>query len=163
MRAMAARAKEFAGFCGQLAVGWVILDAGDAEAKGLLERSHRFMRTNFEPGRRFCSELDYQAQLDAWTDRANARTHRTTRAVPAARLAEERQRRPTDRAHHEHIAESPCCWVGAAARTAPPQPRVARARLRADDQRRFTHQRQGKAAEAPNRRVTGRLQAVRHG
>jgi DNA replication protein DnaC len=84
--------EEFAGFCGQLAVGWIILDAGDAEAKGLLERSHRFMRTNFEPGRRFCSALDYQAQLDAGTERANARTHRTTRAVPAERLAEERQR-----------------------------------------------------------------------
>ena len=73
-------------------VGWIILDAGDAEAKGLLERSHRFLRTNFEPGRRFCSELDYQLQLDAWTERANARMHRTTRAVPAERLAEERQR-----------------------------------------------------------------------
>jgi hypothetical protein len=55
--------EEFAGFCGQLAVGWLILDAGDAEAKGLLERSHRFMRTNFEPGRRFANHLDYQAQL----------------------------------------------------------------------------------------------------
>jgi hypothetical protein len=83
---------EFACFCGQLAVGWVILDAGDAEAKGLLERSHRFMRSNFEPGRIFANELDYQAQLDAWTDRANARTHRTIRAVPAERLAEERRR-----------------------------------------------------------------------
>jgi hypothetical protein len=84
--------EEFAGFCGRLAVGWIILAAGDAEAKGLLERSHRFMRTNFEPGRRFFSELDYQAQLDAWTERANSRVHRTTRAVPAERLAEERRR-----------------------------------------------------------------------
>jgi len=83
---------EFAGFCGQLAVGWVILDAGDAEAKGLLERSHRFLRTNFEPGRSFANELDYQAQLDAWSERANARIHRTTRAVPAERLREERGR-----------------------------------------------------------------------
>jgi transposase len=49
----------FAGFCGQLGVGWVILDAGDAQAKGLLERSHRFMRTNFEPGRRFANPLDF--------------------------------------------------------------------------------------------------------
>jgi hypothetical protein len=85
-------AEEFAAFCGQLAVGWVILDAGDAEAKGLLERSHRFMRSSFEPGRSFANQLDYQAQLDAWTDRANARTHRTTRAVPAERLGEERRR-----------------------------------------------------------------------
>ena len=84
--------EEFAAFCGQLALGWVILDPGDAEAKGLLERSHRFMRTSFEPGRSFANELDYQAQLDAWTERANARTHRTTRAVPAERLVEERRR-----------------------------------------------------------------------
>jgi hypothetical protein len=84
--------EEFACFCGQLPVGWVILAAGDAEAKGLLERSHRFMRSNFEPGRSFANELDYQDQLDAWTDRANARTHRTTRAVPAERLGEELRR-----------------------------------------------------------------------
>jgi transposase len=83
--------EEFAAFCGQLAVGWIILDPGDAEAKGLLERSHRFMRSNFEPGRSFCSELDFQAQLDGWTERANARTHRGIRAVPAERLQAERQ------------------------------------------------------------------------
>ena len=43
---------EFAGFCGRFGVGWIILDAADPQAKGVLERSHRFMRTNFEPGRR---------------------------------------------------------------------------------------------------------------
>jgi hypothetical protein len=83
---------EFAAFCGQLGVGWIILETGDAEAKGLLERSHRFMRSNFEPGRRFANHVDFQDQFDAWTDKANARTHRTIRAVPAERLAEERQR-----------------------------------------------------------------------
>jgi hypothetical protein len=36
--------------------------------------------------------LDYQAQLDAWTDRANGRTHPPMRAVPAERLAVERER-----------------------------------------------------------------------
>jgi transposase len=82
----------FAGFCGQLGVGWVILDAGDAQAKGVLERSHRFMRSNFEPGRRFANPLDFQDQLDGWCDRVNARVHRTTRAVPAERLVEERGR-----------------------------------------------------------------------
>jgi transposase len=82
----------FAGFCGQLEVGWVILDAGDAQAKGVLERSHRFMRTNFEPGRRFANPLDFQLQLDGWCDRVNGRVHRTIRAVPAERLAEERER-----------------------------------------------------------------------
>jgi transposase len=82
----------FAAFCGQLGVGWVILDAGDAQAKGLLERSHRFMRSNFEPGRRFANPIDFQLQLDAWCDRVNQRVHRTVRAVPAERLLEERPR-----------------------------------------------------------------------
>src|SRR3954447_131071 len=77
----------FAAFCGQLGVGWVILDAGDAQAKGVLERSHRFMRTNFEPARRFANPLDFQLQLDGWCDRVNRRGPRTIRAVPAERLA----------------------------------------------------------------------------
>ena len=83
---------EFAAFCGQLGVGWVILDAGDAQAKGVLERSHRFMRSNFLPGRRFANELDFQLQLDGWCDRVNQRVHRTVRAIPAERLVEERSR-----------------------------------------------------------------------
>ena len=83
---------EFACFCGQLEVGWIILDPGDAQAKGVLERSHRFMRTNFEPGRRFANPLDFQLQLDGWCDRVNQRVHRTIRAVPAERLLGERSR-----------------------------------------------------------------------
>jgi hypothetical protein len=83
---------EFAAFCGQLGVGWVILDAGDAQAKGALERSHRFMRSNFESGRRFANPTDFQLQLDGWCDRVNRRVHRTIRAVPIERLAEERER-----------------------------------------------------------------------
>ena len=82
----------FAAFCGQLEVGWVILEARDPQAKGQLERSHRFMRSNFEPGRVFANHLDYQDRLDAWTEKVNQRVHRTIRAVPAERLAEERGR-----------------------------------------------------------------------
>ena len=82
----------FASFCGQLGVGWVILDAGDAQAKGLLERAHRFMRTNFEPGRRFANPLDFQLQFDGWCEKVNARVHRSVRAVPAERLVEEQGR-----------------------------------------------------------------------
>jgi hypothetical protein len=82
----------FAGFCGQLAVGWVILEARDPQAKGALERSHRFMRTSFEPARSFANELDYQHQLDAWCDKVDGRVHRTTRAVVAERLVAERER-----------------------------------------------------------------------
>ena len=83
---------EFAAFCGQLEVGWVILEARDPQAKGALERSHRFMRSNFEPGRVFANHLDFQDRLDAWTVKANGRVHRTIRAVPAERLAEEKER-----------------------------------------------------------------------
>jgi hypothetical protein len=83
---------EFAAFCGQLGVGWVILDAGDAQAKGALERSHRFMRSNFLPGRTFANPADFQLQLDGWGDRVNRRVHRTIRAVPAERLVTERER-----------------------------------------------------------------------
>ena len=83
---------EFARFCGQLGVGWVILDAGDAQAKGVLERSHRFMRSNFESGRRFANPVDFQLQLDGWCDRVNRRVHRTIRAVPVERLLEECER-----------------------------------------------------------------------
>ena len=82
----------FAGFCGQLGVGWIILDRGDAQAKGALERSHRFMRTNFLPGRSFANPADFQLQLDGWCDRVNRRVHRTTRAVPVLRLAQEQAR-----------------------------------------------------------------------
>lgn len=82
----------FAAFCGRLEVGWVILAARDPQAKGALERSHRFMRSNFEPGRVFANHLDFQDRLDAWCAKANGRVHRTTRAVPADRLAEERSR-----------------------------------------------------------------------
>lgn len=83
---------EFAGFCGQLGVGWAILEAGDAQAKGALERSHRFMRSNFLPGRTFANPTDFQLQLDGWCDRVNRRVHRTIRAVPAERLVVERER-----------------------------------------------------------------------
>jgi transposase len=84
--------ESFLAFCGQLALGWIILDAGDCQAKGALERSHRFLHGNFEAGRRFANALDFQLQLDRWSDRINARVHRTTRAVVAERLAEERAR-----------------------------------------------------------------------
>lgn len=80
----------FLALCGQLALGWVILDAGDCQAKGALERSHRFLHGNFEAGRRFASPLDFQRQLDDWCDRINGRVHRTTRALVAERLVEER-------------------------------------------------------------------------
>ncbi len=82
----------FLAFCGQLALGWIILDAGDCEAKGALERTHRFVHGNFEAGRRFANQLDFQDQLDRWCERINGRKHRGTRAIVSERLAAEHGR-----------------------------------------------------------------------
>src|SRR6188472_397305 len=54
----------YAGFCGQLPVDWHFCDPGDAPAKGAVERLQGYLETNFEPGRRFANELDFQLQLD---------------------------------------------------------------------------------------------------
>ena len=83
---------EFAAFCGALRVDWHFCDAGDAQAKGVVERLQEFLETSFEPGRVFANELDFQLQLDAWFDtRANPRVHKTLRERPSARLAVERE------------------------------------------------------------------------
>ena len=84
--------QQFLAFCGELSLGWVILHPGDCQAKGALERSHRFLHGNFEAGRRFANPLDFQDQLDRWCERINARVHRSTHAVITERLSEERSR-----------------------------------------------------------------------
>ena len=81
----------YAGFCGQLMVDWHFCEPADPEAKGVVERLQGYLETNFEPGRLFANELDYQLQLDAWFEKANARTHKTLRARPIDRLLEERE------------------------------------------------------------------------
>jgi hypothetical protein len=78
----------FAGFCGALGLGWVILDPGDCQAKGMLERLHDFIERSFEPARAFANPLDFQDQLDRWFAE---RAHRGIRAVPAERLLIERE------------------------------------------------------------------------
>lgn len=105
----------FAAFCGALPVGWSICEAADPESKGILERSHRFLRSNFEPGRAFASPGHFQAELDAWFERAGRRLHRGIRAVPAERLEIERgQMRPlpermpeTDRRFVTRVPQQP--------------------------------------------------------
>jgi transposase len=79
----------FAAFCGQLRVDWLFCEPADPQAKGVVERLQGYAETNFEPGRRFANERDFQDQLDAWFVKANARTHRGIRARPVDRLAEE--------------------------------------------------------------------------
>jgi transposase len=79
----------FAAFCGQLKVDWHFCEPADPQAKGVVERLQGYAETNFEPGRVFANELDFQDQLDAWFARVNARTHKTLRARPVDRLADE--------------------------------------------------------------------------
>jgi Integrase core domain len=82
----------FARFCGQLRVGWLICEPGDAQAKGLGERLQRFLETSFEPGRVFASHVDFQEQLDRWFDeRTNRRLHRTLRRRLGDLLSQERE------------------------------------------------------------------------
>ena len=76
----------FAAFCGQLKVDWRFCEPADPQAKGAVERLQGYAETNFEPGRRFANELDFQAQIDAWSVRVNARMHKTLRARPVDRL-----------------------------------------------------------------------------
>ena len=90
----------FLAFCGALPVDWRILEARDPESKGVLERLHRFMRTNFEPARSFRSPDHFQSsarRLDGQGQRARARG--TLRERPVDRLAAERRAmRPLARA-----------------------------------------------------------------
>ncbi len=80
----------FAAFCGELRVGWRILEPRDPQSKGVVERLQGYLETSFEPGRSFANELDFQEQLDRWFgERANLRFHRTLRCRPLDRLAEE--------------------------------------------------------------------------
>jgi transposase len=80
---------EFAGFCGQLRVDWHFCRPRDPQAKGAVERLQGFLETNFEPGRCFANEVDFQDQLDGWFARINARVHKTLRVRPVDRLADE--------------------------------------------------------------------------
>jgi transposase len=85
----------FAALCGRLKVGWRFCEPADPQAKGAVERLQGYLETNFERGRCFANERDYQLQLDAWFEKANARTHKTLRCRPVDRLrAEHEQMRP---------------------------------------------------------------------
>jgi transposase len=81
----------FAALCGQLKVGWRFCEPADPQAKGVVERLQGYLETNFERGRRFVDERDYQLQLDDWFRRVNARTHKTLRCRPIDRLVAERE------------------------------------------------------------------------
>lgn len=80
----------FDAFRGTLGMGVVFCRPGDPEAKGLVERANRYLETSFVPGRTFESVADFNTQLAAWLEGANARVHRSLGCRPADRIAEDR-------------------------------------------------------------------------
>jgi len=107
----------YAGFCGQLKLDWHFCAPADPQAKGAVERLQGYMESNFEPGRQFANHLDFQSQLDVWFAKANVRTHKTLRARPVDRLAEEL---PVMRALPEQEPDLDRRWVT----RVPPDPHV---------------------------------------
>ena len=78
----------YAAFCGQLhGRTGISASRADPQAKGAVERLQGYMETNFEPGRRFANHLDFQLQLDAWFEKANARRTGRCASRPVDRLA----------------------------------------------------------------------------
>ena len=84
----ASRPRRLLSFCGQLRGRLDHLGRRRPAGEGAVGAlSTGFCETNFEPRRVFANHLDFQDQLDRWTEKANGRLHRTIRAVPAERLA----------------------------------------------------------------------------
>lgn len=71
-----------AAFAGTLATKVVLAPPRDPEFKGMTERNNGFFETSFLPGRRFASPQDFNAQLEDWLPRANARTIRSLGGRP---------------------------------------------------------------------------------
>lgn len=84
------RAEGVASFMGTLAAKLVLLSPRDPESKGIVERRSGWFETSFMPGRTFASPADFNEQLTDWLQLANARTVRTVKASPAARINADR-------------------------------------------------------------------------
>ena len=81
---------ECQGFRGTLAAKVIICRPRDPEAKGLVERLHDYLERSFLPGRAFASPADFNAQLQQFLTRANARQHRALGCAPADRIEADR-------------------------------------------------------------------------
>lgn len=77
-------------FRGTLGIKVVLCKPADPEAKGLVERAHRYLETSFLPGRTFADPQDFNAQLACWLDRANDRVHRRIGCRPTERIEADR-------------------------------------------------------------------------
>jgi transposase len=81
---------EFEAFRGLLGIRVIQCRPRDPEAKGLVERANGYLETSFLPGRSFTSPGDFNAQLEAWLPKANARKHRTLDCRPTDRFDTDR-------------------------------------------------------------------------
>lgn len=81
-----------AAFAETLATKVVQLRPYDPESKGLVERRNGWMETSFTPGRTFTSPADFNAQLAAWLQTANAKMVRTIKARPVDLIEHDRSR-----------------------------------------------------------------------
>jgi hypothetical protein len=82
--------REFQAFRGTLGMGVRLCGPNDPEAKGMVERTHRYYETSFLPGRRFDDVDDFNRQFTKWLRRANNRIHGTTRQRPSEAIYEGR-------------------------------------------------------------------------
>jgi transposase len=82
---------EFEAFRGMLGVRVIQCKPHDPESKGLVERANGYLETSFLPGRTFASPADFNAQLQAWLERANNRQHRGLGCRPADRWDTDKQ------------------------------------------------------------------------
>lgn len=85
-------AQGVAAFAGTLATKVVQLKPFDPESKGIVERRNGWFETSFMPGRTFTSPADFNAQLQDWLERANARVVRTLKARPVDLIGQDRAR-----------------------------------------------------------------------
>ncbi|ALJ18419.1 IS21 family transposase [Microbacterium sp. No. 7] len=85
-------AQGVAAFAGTLATKVVQLRPYDPESKGIVERRNGWLETSFMPGRTFTSPADFNAQLEGWLERANARVVRTIKARPVDLIGHDRSR-----------------------------------------------------------------------
>ncbi|MGZ4665407.1 MAG: Mu transposase domain-containing protein, partial [Frankiaceae bacterium] len=82
--------EDFEAFRGTLGIKVIQCRPRDPEAKGLVERANGYLETSFLPGRSFTGPVDFNAQLETWLVRANARQHRGLGCRPVDRLAADR-------------------------------------------------------------------------
>ena len=69
---------------------WFLVEAGDKDRQGKVEKAHQFVQTNFLPRRKFKDLKDLNEQLDRWRDKIFTRTVRGFSFAPADRWDEER-------------------------------------------------------------------------